>query len=158
MKKDMIELVCMIDKSISMKGKEEQVLSAYHSLLEEYKTKETCFVTTCLFAEKINMLYLHNEISFVRPLIQRDYFTEGSTALYDAVKLTFSHVEECLEYIKDEIHKQINVYMITDGIDTGSVEIIQEEFENLIQEKVKSGWNIQMIPPGTEVVNGKAME
>ena len=89
---------------------------------------------------------------------ETDPLVSDSNPLYDAVKLTFSHVEECLEYIKDEIHKQINVYMITDGIDTGSVEIIQEEFENLIQEKVKSGWNIQMIPPGTEVVNGKAME
>ena len=148
MKKDIIELVCMIDKSVSMKGQEKQVLHTYNSLIENYKdSEEKCFVTTCLFSEKINMLYFHNEIAFTKPLTERDYFVEGSTALYDAVKTTFSDVDECLEYVKDEIKKQINVYIITDGIDTGSVEVIREEFESLIQTKKELGWKIQMIEP-----------
>jgi hypothetical protein len=148
MKKDMIELVCMIDKSISMKGKEKQVLHTYNSLIEDYKkSEEKCFVTTCLFAEKVNMLYFHNEISFVNPLTERDYFLEGSTALYDAVKTTFKHVDECLDYLKDEIRKQINVYVITDGIDNGSVEAIRDEFEELIQMKQELGWKIRLIEP-----------
>ena len=148
MKKDMIELVCMIDKSISMKGKEKQVLHTYNSLIEDYKkSEEKCFVTTCLFAEKVKMLYFHNEISFVNPLTERDYFLEGSTALYDAVKTTFKHVDECLDYLKDEIRKQINVYVITDGIDNGSVEVIRDEFEELIQMKQELGWKIRLIEP-----------
>ena len=148
MKKDIIELGCMIEKSVSMKGQEKQVLHTYNSLIENYKdSEEKCFVTTCLFSEKINMLYVHNEIAVTKPLTTRDYFVEGSTALYDAVKTTFSHVDECLEYVKDEIKKQINVYIITDGIDTGSVEVIREEFESLIQTKKELGWKIQMIEP-----------
>lgn len=148
MKKDIVKLICMIDKSISMKGREKQVLKTYNSLIEEYKRfEEKCFVTTCLFAEKINMLCLQNEISFVKPLTERDYYIEGSTALFDAVKTTFSHVDECLEYLKDEIRKQINVYIITDGIDNGSVEMIREEFESLIRSKKELGWNIKLIEP-----------
>ncbi|MBO5460544.1 MAG: VWA domain-containing protein [Ruminococcus sp.] len=148
MKKDIIELVCMIDKSISMKGREKQALQTYNSLIEDYAgTEEKCFVTTCLFAEKINMLYFHNEISFVKPLTEGAYYLEGATALYDAVKTTFAHVNECLEYLKDEIKKQINVYIITDGIDNGSVEMIQEEFETMIQEKKELGWMIRIIKP-----------
>ena len=51
MKKDIIELVCMIDKSVSMKGQEKQVLHTYNSLIENYKdSEEKCFVTTCLFS------------------------------------------------------------------------------------------------------------
>ena len=148
MKKDMIELVCMIDNSISMKGREKEVLNTYHSLIEDYKRRdEKCFVTTWLFSEKVNMLCFHNEISFVKPLTEGSYYVEGSTALYDAVKITFSHVDECLEYLKDEIKKQINVYILTDGIDNGSVEMIHEEFETLIQQKQESGWRIQIIKP-----------
>ena len=148
MKKDMIELVCMIDKSISMKGKEKQVLKAYNSLLEDYAgAEEKCFVTTCLFAEKINMLYFHNEITFAKPLTEGTYYLEGATALYDAVKTVFSHVDECLEYLKDEIKKQINVYIITGGIDNGSVEMIREEFEVMIQQKKELGWTIRIIKP-----------
>lgn len=148
MQKDIIKLICMIDKSISMKGQEKQVLKTYNSLIEEYKKfEEKCFVTTCLFAEKINMLCLQNEISFVKPLTEREYYIEGSTALFDAVKTTFSHVDECLDYLKDEIRKQINVYIITDGIDNGSVEMIREEFESLIQRKQEMGWKIRLIEP-----------
>lgn len=148
MKKEVIELICMIDKSISMKGKEKQIVHCYNSLIEDYKAREEkCFVTTCLFAEKVNMLYYHNEISFVNPLTEGMVYVEGSTALYDAVKTTFLHVEECLEYIKDEIRKQINVYIITDGIDNGSVELIHKEFESLIRMKREMGWKIQMIEP-----------
>ena len=148
MKKDIVKLICMIDKSISMKRREKQVLKTYNSLIEEYKRfEDKCFVTTCLFAEKINMLCLQNEISFVKPLTERDYYIEGSTALFDAVKTTFSHVDECLEYLKDEIRKQINVYIITDGIDNGSVEMIREEFESLIRSKKELGWNIKLIEP-----------
>ena len=100
MKKDIVKLICMIDKSISMKGREKQVLKTYNSLIEEYKRfEEKCFVTTCLFAEKINMLCLQNEISFVKPLTERDYYIEGSTALFDAVK-TSSYLEEILEKVK----------------------------------------------------------
>ena len=148
MKKEVIELICMIDKSISMKGKEKRTVHHYNSLIEEYKAREEkCFVTTCLFAEKVNMLCFHNEISFVNPLTECMYYVEGSTALYDAVKTTFCHVDECLEYLKDEIHKQINVYIITDGIDNGSVEIIQEEFESLIRTKEEKGWKIYIVEP-----------
>ena len=148
MTKDMVKLVCMIDRSISMKGQEKKVIQTYNSLIDAYKkSEEKCFVTTCLFAEKINMLCLQNEISSVGPLTERDYYIEGSTALYDAVKTTFSHVDECLEYLKDDIQKHINVYMITDGIDNGSVEMLREEFESLIQTKQELGWRIRLIEP-----------
>ena len=146
--KDIVKVVCMIDRSISMKGQEKRVIETYNSLIDEYKkSEEKCFVTTCLFAEKVNLLCLQNEISSMRPLTEREYYVEGSTALFDAVKTTFSHVDECLEYLKDEIRKQINVYIITDGIDNGSVEMIREEFESLIREKQELGWKIKLIEP-----------
>ena len=127
MKKNVTELVCVIDRSISMRRREKQVLCCYNRLLEDYRAKEEkCFVTTCLFADKVNILCLHNEISFVNPLTRGVYYVEGSTALFDAVKTTFRHVDECLEYLNDEIKKQIHVYLITDGMDNGSVEVIHK--------------------------------
>lgn len=146
--KDVIELICMIDKSISMDGREKQVVHCYNSLIAKYKVrKEKCFVTTCLFSEKVNMICLRNEISFVNPLSEGMYYVEGSTALYDTVNTIFSHEEEYLEYLKDEINKQIHVYIITDGIDNGSVEIIHEEFESLIRVKEEKGWKIHIAEP-----------
>ena len=148
MKKNVTELVCVIDRSISMRRREKQVLCCYNRLLEDYRAKEEkCFVTTCLFADKVNILCLQNEISFVNPLTRGVYYVEGSTALFDAVKTTFRHVDECLEYLKDEIKKQIHVYLITDGMDNGSVEVIHKEFEALIQNKRETGWKIQIIKP-----------
>lgn len=46
---EIVELVCLVDRSISMLERQEQVMQVHQSILEEYKKQgHKCFVTTCL--------------------------------------------------------------------------------------------------------------
>lgn len=158
MEREIVELVCLVDKSRSMYGREQDVLDIYNSLLEDYRGRERkCYVTTCLFSDTADVIYLHNEMKHVRPLTQRDYCVEGDSAIFDAVCDTFAQVDECLQYIKDEIKKQVNVYVITDGIDNCSVRFVCDEFLSLIQQKAADGWNIELMDPGRKSLESQTL-
>lgn len=154
MKREILELVCLIDRSRSMYGREQAVLDRYHDLLGDYgKWAGNCYVTACLFSDRIDMLYLHSELSYVKPLRRGQYYVEGSTALFDAVGTMAARVEQCLGMLKDEIQKQVHVWVITDGIDNGSTQATQEDFMRLLREKISQGWRIRIVTPEGRLIS-----
>lgn len=153
MQTEMMELVCLIDRSISMWGREEQVLRAYRRLLQQYqKVPQKCFVTTCLFSDNTELLWIHNEMDCANALTRQEYYVEGNTGLCDAVMFCIKRVEISLGYIKDEIKKQVHMYVITDGIDNGSVNQNYKEVLKLLEEKQKEHWQIYMVNEALETI------
>jgi uncharacterized protein YegL len=151
---EIVELVCLVDRSISMLERQEQVMQVHQSILEEYKKQgHKCFVTTCLFSDKAEVLYLHNEIAYVKPLTQREYYVDGSTALYDVMEDMIRRIEEGLEYIKEEVKKRIRMYVITDGVDNCSVKVLYDEFCQLVHQKQEEGWLMEFVTPARQPIS-----
>lgn len=142
------EYVFLVDKSISMHGKEAEVLEVLNGCVRDCGTcGDEAYATLGLFSEHLEILYIHNEWQCVRPLNRNVYFVEGNTALFDAVCEICSRISSNLNRIKDEIHKHIEIFVITDGIDNASVyNDAWMCFEELIR-RTGEGWKIHFRTP-----------
>ena len=79
-KKDLTELVFVIDKSGSMSGLESDTVGGYNSLLKSNREgKGEAVVSTVLFDNGVRVLHDRVPIERVRPLSERDYVPGGCT-------------------------------------------------------------------------------
>ena len=93
MKKNLTELVYILDKSGSMQGLEKDTIGGYNAMLAQQRTVEgDCVITTVLFDNQYQLLHDRIDIRAVRPLTQREYFVGGSTALLDAIGKTIDKI------------------------------------------------------------------
>ena len=99
MKKDLTELVFIIDRSGSMSGLESDTIGGYNAMLEKQKKEQgEAVITTVLFDDKYELLHDRINIRGVEPITERIYFVRGSTALLDAVGKTINKI------VRTEIH------------------------------------------------------
>ena len=93
MKKDLTELVFIIDRSGSMGGLESDTIGGFNSMLKEQQALEgEAVVTTVLFDDKYELLHDRIDIKAVKPLTDKDYTVRGSTALLDALGKTINKI------------------------------------------------------------------
>ena len=93
MKKDLTELVFIIDRSGSMSGLESDTIGGYNAMLEKQKKEQgEAVITTVLFDDKYELLHDRINIRGVEPITEKDYFVRGSTALLDAVGKTINKI------------------------------------------------------------------
>ncbi len=86
MRKDLTELVFILDKSGSMQGLEADTVGGYNSMLEKQKKEPgSANVTTVLFSSDISLLHDRVPIEEVKALTDREYRVGGMTALLDAI-------------------------------------------------------------------------
>lgn len=94
MKKDLTELVFILDRSGSMAGLEEDTIGGFNSMLKKQQALpgETV-VTTVLFDHMYEVLHHRIDLQAVKPLTEENYFVRGSTALLDAIGMTIQKIK-----------------------------------------------------------------
>ena len=86
MKKDLTELVFILDRSGSMQGLEGDTIGGFNSMLEKQKKQPgEAFVSTVLFDSQTEVIHDRVRLDKVRPLTDKEYYVRGCTALLDAV-------------------------------------------------------------------------
>lgn len=149
-KRQITELVCILDKSGSMYGKEEDTIGSYNRMLAEQKEKEgEAFITTALFSDTCRILGSHVPLEQAQELSTKEYFTEGNTALFDAVGQVFTEVGRRLDREGEDMEQKVLAFIITDGLENASTEYSGDHIRRLIGEKQKKGWEILFF--GTEI-------
>ncbi len=84
MKKNVTEVVFILDKSGSMAGLETDTIGGYNSMLKKQKMAEgEAFVTTVLFNHQYELLHDRISVKGISPITERDYEVGGTTALLD---------------------------------------------------------------------------
>ncbi len=137
------EMICILDQSGSMYGREEDTIRSYNDMLKEQKQQEgEAYITTALFSDQCHILYRHMPIRQAEALTQMEYYAYGNTALFDAIGTVFEEVEP----EKDE---KVLVFIMTDGMENASIQYDQKKVRHLIQEKQRKGWEILFF--GTEM-------
>ncbi len=122
MKKDLTELVFILDRSGSMGGLESDTIGGYNSLLNKQKANPNeAILTTVLFDDKVTLLHDRINLKAVAPLTPADYTIGGSTALLDAVGLTIDKIGNAIKHT-DEAYRpeKVMVVIITDGMENAS--------------------------------------
>lgn len=143
MKKDLTELVFILDRSGSMSGLESDTIGGYNAMLEKQKKESgEALITTVLFDDRYELLHDRINLRGVAPITDKMYFVRGSTALLDAVGLTINKIGNAQKQTAAEERAEHVMFVITtDGMENASQEFSYEKVHRMIEhQKNKYGW------------------
>ena len=122
MKKDLTELVFILDMSGSMQHLTEDTVGGFNSVLKEHNDGNgEVLVTTYLFNNESRMIHDRLPIAEVPPMTDKDYSARGCTALLDAIGEAMKHIVGIHRYAREEDIPEHTVFGITtDGMENAS--------------------------------------
>jgi len=155
MKKELTELVFILDKSGSMSGLEADTIGGFNAMLEKQKAVEgECRITTVLFDDRYYILHDRINIQIVSPITGEEYFVGGSTALLDAIGKTIHKIGNAQKYTTSDLRAdKVMFVIITDGAENASREYSAEKVKAQIKrQKEKYGWEFIFLGANIDAV------
>lgn len=142
MKKDLTEIVMILDASGSMHGLEKDTIGGFNSIIESQKDEAgSAFVTTIVFNDRHKTVHDRIDIQKVLPLCEKQYQTMGCTALLDAVGYAIEHISAIHRYLPEEyVPEKTIVTITTDGMENASRKYTHTDIRKLINSKKQDGW------------------
>lgn len=143
MKKDLTELVFILDRSGSMSGLESDTIGGFNAMIEKQKLERGgALVSTVLFDNVPQVLHDRVDVRDIRPLTADDYTVRGCTALLDAVGGAIHHIGSIHKYAREEDIPEHTLFVITtDGMENASRRYDSGRVKAMIQrQKEKYGW------------------
>jgi len=155
MKKDVTELVFILDRSGSMSGLESDTIGGYNAMLEKQKKEPgEAVITTVLFDDRYELLHDRINLKGIAPITEKEYFVRGSTALLDAVGRTINKIGNAQKYTtEDERAEHVLFVITTDGMENASREFSDEKVRKMIEhQKNKYGWEFIFLGANIDAV------
>lgn len=143
MKKDLTELVFIVDRSGSMSGLESDTIGGFNATLKAHQEADgQAVVSTVLFDHETKVLHDRIPIENVSPLTEKDYKVRGCTALLDAVGGAIHHISNIHKYLPEEYKPKHTIFVITtDGLENASIKYTYKQVKHLITEKEEASWD-----------------
>ena len=143
MKKNLTELVFILDRSGSMAGLEGDTIGGFNAMIEKQKNEPgEAYVSTVLFDNESSVIHDRVDIQKVAPMTRADYYVRGCTALLDAVGKAIQHIGNVHKYAREEDRPEKTLFVITtDGMENASRRYSYEKVKEMItRQKEKYGW------------------
>ncbi len=159
MKKNLTEMVFILDKSGSMAGLEADTIGGFNSMIERQKKEEgEALVSTVLFSDDSRVLHDRVDVRKVEPMTDRQYFVGGCTALVDAVGSAIHHIGNVHKYAREEDRPERTIFVITtDGMENASHRYTAEEVKAMVRrQKEKYGWEFLFLGANIDAVGTAA--
>lgn len=138
---DDVHIVCVIDKSGSMRGKESDVIGGFNKFLAEQKALPgNAYLTMIQFDHEYDVRFNRVPIQHVAELTKDTYKPRGNTALLDAIGRAINSVLWT--------DRKVQVLVITDGEENASTQYRKETITNLIKAKTEAGWSFVYLGAG----------
>ena len=155
MKKNLTELVFILDKSGSMSGLEKDTIGGFNSMLEQQrKVDGECVITTVLFGNRYELLHDRIDIRAVQPITGKEYFVGGSTALLDAIGRTIHKIGTAQKNTAEAYRaEKVMFVIITDGEENASRCYSAAQIRQMIQHQKESyGWEFIFLGANIDAV------
>ena len=159
MKKNVTELVFILDRSGSMSGLENDTIGGFNSLIDRQRdTEGRCYVSTVLFNGSSQVLHDRVNLSNIPRMTKKDYIATGSTALLDAVGKTIKHISDIHRYSRPEDVPERTMFVITtDGYENSSHCYTVDQIKRMISRKKKKfGWEFLFLGANIDAVKTAA--
>ena len=130
--------IVLIDISYSMKKNSNSIIKGLNMFVERLQkgnNSHNIYLSVILFCDKMHYLSKAIPIKDVSCFSKKQLPRFGSTFLYDAVRSVIT------EWIAEKMVEH-SFFIITDGIDTGSVLTSEVEARSLCDNAIKNGWKI----------------
>ena len=155
MKKNLTEIVFILDRSGSMAGLEADTIGGFNAMVEKQKRSEGAAVlSTVLFDHNCTVLHDRVDIRKVEPMNDRTYTVGGCTALLDAIGGAIHHIGNVHKYARREDVPQHTIFVITtDGMENASKRYNASEVRQMIRrQKEKYGWEFLFLGANIDAI------
>lgn len=159
MKKNLTEIVFILDRSGSMHGLEKDTIGGFNSLLaKQKKEKGEALVSTVLFDGEAEVLHDRIPPENIAEMTEKDYSVGGCTALLDAVGGAIHHIGNIHKYARNEDVPEHTLFVITtDGMENASRQYTAKRVKEMIRrQKEKYGWEFLFLGANMDAVEAAA--
>lgn len=143
MKKDLTEIVFILDRSGSMSGLEADTIGGFNSMIMKQRHERgEALVTTVLFDDRAEVIHDRVPIEGVAPITRNDYYVRGCTDLLDAVGTAIERIGTIHKYARREDVPERTLFIITtDGMENASRQYGYNDVKRMIErQKRRFGW------------------
>lgn len=155
MKKNLTEIVFILDRSGSMSGLEADTIGGFNSMIAKQKKAEgDALISTVLFDNTSEVLHDRVDVQRVRQMTSRDYEVGGCTALLDAIGGAIHHIGNIHKYARPEDVPEHTMFIITtDGMENASRFYSVEKVRHMIERQAeKYGWEFLFLGANIDAI------
>ena len=155
MKKNLTELVMILDRSGSMAGLEEDTIGGYNGMLRKQREAEgEVLVSTVLFDNQSEVLYDRVPLEKMPEMTDKEYYVQGCTALLDAIGGAIHHIGNVHKYARDEDRPEKTIFVITtDGMENASHSYTYDRVKQMVErQKEKYGWEFLFLGANIDAI------
>ena len=159
MKKNLTEIVFILDRSGSMRGLEGDTIGGFNAMIEKQKKEPgEALISTILFDNVSEVIHDRVPVQQVAPMTDGDYFVRGCTALLDAIGKTIDKIVNAQRYTQPEYRSDQVIFVITtDGLENASREYSYEKIKKLIErEKTQYQWEFIFLGANIDAIETAA--
>ena len=143
MKKNLTELVFILDRSGSMAGLEGDTIGGFNAMIKKQRGEPgEAVISTVLFDNETEVIHDRVSLDRVPALTEKEYYVRGCTALLDAVGGAIHHIGNVHKYAREEDVPERTLFVITtDGLENASRRYTYEKVKAMIEgQKARYGW------------------
>ena len=155
MRKNLTEIVFILDRSGSMSGLEADTIGGFNSMLARQKKQDgEAIVSTVLFDNVCEVIHDRVTIRDIQPITDSDYTVGGCTALLDAIGGALRHIRNIHKYARPEDVPEHTLFIITtDGMENASRFYSSDRVKQMIEhQKTKYGWEFLFLGANIDAV------
>ena len=155
MRRNLTEIVFILDRSGSMSGLEADTIGGYNSLIERQKKEEgEAYISTVLFDDTCEVLHDRVSLDRIKPMTEKEYYVRGCTALLDALGGAIHHIGNVHKYAREEDRPEKTLFIITtDGQENASHRYSYEKVKYMVErQKEKFGWEFLFLGANIDAI------
>ena len=155
MKKNLTEIVFILDRSGSMSGLEADTVGGFNAMIAKQKKEPgEALISTVLFDDESVVIHDRVPVQNIAPMTERDYYVRGCTALLDAIGGAIHHIGNVHKYARTEDVPEHTLFVITtDGMENASRRYDSERVKQMIErQKARHGWEFLFLGANIDAV------